>query len=62
MIKHLHSLAEHVLGRLFAEGIFRELERQRVGVRIFEHGLLVTRIVVIQAVVAGTDQGALGLR
>lgn len=62
MIKHLHGLTEHVLGRLLADGIFLELERQRVGVWIFEHGLLVTRIVVIQAVVAGTDQGALGLR
>lgn len=62
MTKGLHSLTEHVLGSLLADGVFRELERQCVRVRIFEHGLLITGIVVIQAVVAGTDQGALRLR
>jgi hypothetical protein len=61
-MNELHGLGEHGLRGLLPDGIFWELHWKIVGVWIFEHGLLISGVVVDWFCVPSAHYGALRLR
>lgn len=57
----IHRLRKHALRGLFSDGVFWEFHWKILGEGVFEHGLLVPRVMVGGSGVSGTDDGALRL-